>query len=212
MSDKSDVDRIISRLSDYGTDEGMARGFVNHFAGLWAMYGSKKYTGRKGKKLIDDGLQELYVMLGSSKDKVEELEMALKRRINLDNAEHDPIVIRAKDSIRAERSRMESIEEKFRFLSMLKSIEETLERNDSKLLLEIDKMLEDRKTIDFYKDSTKEHLNDHQSNMMRMDELQTYMETLMDHKKDNAQLQESHISIKERDETEDRKNRKAGVL
>lgn len=212
MAGKSDVDRIISRLSSYNSDRSLAEGFVSRFAAVWEQYGNKKYTGKKGKKLIDEGLQEFYVRLGSARDRVDELEKVLKRRQSTTDTDHDPIAIRARDSIQAERSRMETIEEKFRFLSMLKSIWETLEDRDSKLLDEIDRMLEDRKTMEFYKSSTKQQLNDHEANLRQMDSLQTYVETLME--RGSSQSRDSDLSHvdEEREEEQDERKRRAGVL
>lgn len=212
MAGKSDVDRIISRLSDYNSDRSLAEGFVSRFAELWAHYGSKKYMGKKGKKLINEGIQEFYVMLESSKDRVDDLDNVLKRRMNTTDVIHDPISIRASDSIQAERSKMESIEEKFRFLSMLKSIWETLEDKDSRLLYEIDKMLEDQKTMEFYKQSTRNEIRDHESNLRQMDDLQTYVETLMDRGKAQSAFSDQEHESKNRDESDTNDHRKVGVL
>lgn len=212
MTGKSDVDRIISRLSMYNSDRSLAEGFVSRFVAIWEQYGSKKYTGKKGKKLIDEGLQEFYVRLGSARDRVDQLEKVLNRRKSTADTDHDPIAIRARDSIQAERSRMETIEEKFRFLSMLKSIWETLEDRDSRLLYEIDRMLEDRKTMEFYKNSTREQINDHEANLRQMDSLQTYVQTLIERGPSRSVHSDSRRVNVPSDQDQDERKRKAGVL
>ena len=191
MSKSKEIQRFEDRLASYGGNSSDSMAISEKILGLWSKFGDKKYVGKKGKKFIENSLQELYVAIGSCSDRMDELRSAVKRRLENGEKESEPLMIRARDNMNSEEEKKRGLEEKYRFLSMLKSIGDIAGNKDSKLMKSFDKMLKKNSNLDQYRETMKNSMKDHERVMSRMDDVQTYMEAMV------ADITEAKLKLNE---------------
>ncbi len=193
MKKKDEFQALVQNLSFYRGDNVQAENFMKKFVGLWQSYGDKKFLGKKGMRTLEQNLQELYVLLGISRDHMEELKSLLKE-IDSSPEEMDRIKkIRAGDSLNAETVKFNRMEERYKFMSMLQSVNELMSGKDSKFMKSLDKTLKNRRIVNNFQESIKGELNDHTKLMDDMDKIQLYFETLSD-KTGSSEMEQNKAS------------------
>ncbi|MHB1440857.1 MAG: hypothetical protein ACYCSO_08535 [Cuniculiplasma sp.] len=180
MAKKDDFDILVQNLAYYRGDRGKTEAFMKKFLGLWSSYGDRKFLGKKGKRILSEKLKELYVMMDVSRERIEDLQKMIDQN-EKSSAEMDRIKnIRAQDSIKAEKIKFNQLEERYKFMSMLHSINELMSGKDAKFVKSLDKTLKNRKVVSSFQDAIKDEMNDHGKIMGEMDKLELYFETLSD--------------------------------
>ncbi len=178
MKKNNDFQSLIESLAYYRGDSSKSEGFMKKLVGLWSSYGDKKFLGKKGSKILNKSLQELYVIMDVSREHIVELQDLINRmKDNSDDMNHIK-KIRATDSLNAEIAKYNHMEEKYKFMSMLQSINELMSEKDSKFMRKLDKTLKNRQMIREFQNTVKEEMNDHGRIMEDMDNIELYFETI----------------------------------
>ena len=147
--------------------------WVETLMSMWRSFGSKKYLGKHGAKILRKSMQDTYVMLEMAKDEVERLEEESKKYTGREETLAKVKLQGAMDMIEAKKKNMDELQLRYRFLSTLISLQEMM--NGQKLLKNIDKVLR-KKNLDQFKESTRESMESELRMKRSLETLEVYVE------------------------------------
>jgi hypothetical protein len=180
MKEDKNLLRLMGNLSYYRDGNEYTGEIIKKFIGLWSNFGNKRYLGKKGKLLLSENLKETYVIMGISSDKISDLKEIIKRLENSTQDMDKVKLIRAKDSMNSEIIKFNQLQERYKFMSLLKSINDLMSEKESKFMKNLDKTLKNKKVLSLYRSSVKEAITDHNQIMDEIDKMDLYFQTLSD--------------------------------
>ncbi len=156
-----------SPSSDFKTE------WIETLMSMWKSFGSKKYLGKRGARILRKSMQDTYVMLEMAKDEIERLEGESKRYSGQEDTLAKVKLQSAMDMIEAKKKGMDELQLRYRFLSTLVSLQEMV--NGQKLLKNIDRVLK-KKNLDQFKESTRESMESELRMKRSLETLEVYVE------------------------------------
>ncbi|MGP6238953.1 hypothetical protein ACNF40_00870 [Cuniculiplasma sp. SKW4] len=205
----SDVEDIIRKMMKNSPGTDFKKEWTLGIANLWGQFGSKKYIGKKGMKLLNKTMQDTYVMMGSESDKMKDI----RNEITKLSAETDEMakvkLERARDQLTVSEKRFSDLHLRYKFLSTIYALQDI--SNGSKFIKKIDSIVKNRKVMDIIKEQTKSDMVSFKEIERDLDSIDVYLDIMKDgHATDIRIPEEDEIKKVEEKKAEDEKEEEDG--
>ncbi|MGP6206817.1 hypothetical protein ACNF42_02110 [Cuniculiplasma sp. SKW3] len=205
----SDVEDIIRKMMKNSPGTDFKKEWTLGIANLWGQFGSKKYIGKKGMKLLNKTMQDTYVMMGSESDKIKDI----RNEITKLSAETDEMakikLERARDQLTVSEKRFSDLHLRYKFLSTIYALQDI--SNGSKFIKKIDSIVKNRKVMDIIKEQTKNDMVSSKEIERDLDSIDVYLDIMKDgHATDIRIPEEDEIKKVEEKKAEDEKEEEDG--
>lgn len=205
----SDVEDIIKKMMKSSPGSDFKKEWTLGIASLWGQFGSKKYIGKKGMKLLNKTMQDTYVMMGSESDKIRDIKNEIDK-LSKENDEMAKVKLeRAKDQLTVSENRFSDLHLRYKFLSTIYAIQDI--SNGSKFIKKIDSIVKNRKVMDIIKEQSKSDMASSKEIERDLDSIEVYLDIMKDgHATDIRIPEEDEIKTAEDKTTEDEKEEEDG--
>ncbi len=172
MSKNNTLDELMDLYSSAGLQPRWGMGF----SASWVKFGSKRYTGKKGIQNITHDLQDMYVVLEKTSEKIELLKNTEKNLVQSKPTMWDVKVDTIRKQLDAESINFGQLELRYRFLTLLRSMYSVISTQE--LLNNVDKFLNNRKNTDSIKESLRDMMMNEKEMKSSMESMSDYMDAV----------------------------------
>jgi hypothetical protein len=202
----SDVDDILKKMMKNRPAENFKDEWTLNIAGLWTKYGSKKFLGKKGMKLVKKTMQDAYVMMSIESDRIESLKAEINK-IKTANNNMDTIKLgRANDQLSVSEKSFSDLYLRYKFLSAVSAIQDL--SNGGTFIKKINSLMKNKKNLNALQQASKSSLMEGKEIEKNLESLEVYLDVMKDGNKTGIPVNEIHTNStvdehKEKDSEED---------
>ena len=177
----SDVDDILKKMMKNRPAENFKDEWTLNIAGLWTKYGSKKFLGKKGMKLVKKTMQDAYVMMSIESDRIESLKAEINK-IKTVNNNMDTIKLgRANDQLSVSEKSFSELYLRYKFLSAISAIQDL--SNGGTFIKKINSLMKNKKNLNALKQASKSSLMEGKEIEKNLESLEVYLDVMKDGKR-----------------------------
>ena len=177
----SDVDDILKKMMKNRPAENFKDEWTLNIAGLWTKYGSKKFLGKKGMKLVKKTMQDAYVMMSIESDRIESLKAEINK-IKTANNNMDTIKLgRANDQLSVSEKSFSELYLRYKFLSAISAIQDL--SNGGTFIKKINSLMKNKKNLNALKQASKSSLMEGKEIEKNLESLEVYLDVMKDGKR-----------------------------
>ncbi len=177
----SDVDDILKKMMKNRPAENFKDEWTLNIAGLWTKYGSKKFLGKKGMKLVKKTMQDAYVMMSIESDRIESLKAEINK-IKTANNNMDTIKLgRANDQLSVSEKSFSDLYLRYKFLSAVSAIQDL--SNGGTFIKKINSLMKNKKNLNALQQASKSSLMEGKEIEKNLESLEVYLDVMKDGKR-----------------------------
>jgi hypothetical protein len=177
----SDVDDILKKMMKNRPAENFKDEWTLNIAGLWTKYGSKKFLGKKGMKLVKKTMQDAYVMMSIESDRIESLKAEINK-IKTANNNMDTIKLgRANDQLSVSEKSFSDLYLRYKFLSAVSAIQDL--SNGGTFIKKINSLMKNKKNLNALQQASKSSLMEGKEIEKNLESLEVYLDVIKDGKR-----------------------------
>ena len=177
----SDVDDILKKMMKNRPAENFKDEWTLNIAGLWTKYGSKKFLGKKGMKLVKKTMQDAYVMMSIESDRIESLKAEINK-IKTANNNMDTIKLgRANDQLSVSEKSFSDLYLRYKFLSAVSAIQDL--SNGGTFIKKINSLMKNKKNLNALQQASKSSLMEEKEIEKNLESLEVYLDVMKDGKR-----------------------------
>ena len=202
----SEVDDILKKMMKNRPTENFKEEWTLNIAGLWTKYGSKKFLGKKGIRLVKKTMQDAYVMMSMETDSMNSLKAEIKKlKENSNNLDMIKLE-RAKDQLAVSEKSFSELYLRYKFLSAISAIQDL--SNGGAFIKKINLLMKNKKNLNALKQASKSSLMERKEIEKNLESLEVYLDVMKDGNKTGIPVNEIHTNStvdehKEKDSEED---------
>ena len=172
----SDVDEIIRKMMKNSPGSDFKKEWTLGIAELWGKFGSRKFIGKKGMKLINKNMQDTYVMMSAEADKIKNVKDELGK-LSKETDEMTKIKMeRAQDQLAVSEKRFSDLHLRYKFLSTIYALQDI--SNGNKFIKKIDTVVKNKKNMDMIKENSKQEVADTKEIERYLDSIDVYLDVM----------------------------------